>query len=144
MNKINVGRWIVGGVVAGIVIFVVDWVLNGIILMDQWNQAMSDLGKPPMGQTAGEIIAFVIFDLLMGLAAVWVYVGIRPRFGAGPTTAVYAGLTAWVLVSALPGLFMLSVGVFPATLVWTTTVVGVVQLVVATVIGAYFYQEETA
>ena len=97
MGNINVGRWVGGGVVAAVILFVVDFVLNGMILANQWAAAMTALGKPAMGESAGEIVVFVIYDLVLGLAALWIYVGIRPRFGAGVTTAVYAGLATWVL-----------------------------------------------
>ena len=142
MGKINVGRWIVGGVVAAVILFIVDYVLNGVILREQWAAAMTALGKPAMGETAGELIVFAVFNLVVGLTALWIYVGIRPRFGAGATTAVYAGLATWLLASALPNLFVLAIGLFPAGLLWTIIIVGVVQVVVATVAGAYFYQEE--
>ncbi|HSE60477.1 MAG TPA: hypothetical protein VLA99_17380 [Nitrospiraceae bacterium] len=33
------------------------------------------------------------------LSALWLYAAIRPRFGAGPKTALYAGLGVWVLGS---------------------------------------------
>jgi len=143
MGKINVGRWILGGVIAGVIILIVDWVLNGVILMDQWNQAMADLGKPAFGQSAAEIVGYVVFDLVVGLIALWIYVGIRPRFGAGAMTAVYAGLAVWLLLS-VSVLVLLGLGLFPAALVWTSVIVGLFQVVIATVIGAYFYQEEAA
>jgi len=144
MGKINVGRWIVGGVVAAIILFIVDYVLNGMVLMDQWNQAMTDLGKAPMGQSTGEIIGYAVYDLVIGLTALWIYVGIRPRFGAGHMTAIYAGLATWLLAFAVPSYFMLASALLPASLVWTMVIVGLFQVVIATVIGAYFYQEEAA
>ncbi len=143
MGKINVGRWFLGGVIAGVIILIVDWVLNGMILMDQWNQAMAALGKAAVGQSTGEIVGYVVFDLVVGMIALWIYVGIRPRFGAGAMTAVYAGLAVWLLLT-LSALVMLGIGLFPATLVWTSVIVGLFQVVIATVVGAYFYQEETA
>lgn len=144
MGNINTGRWVVGGVVAGVIIFIVSYVLNGVILEDRWAQAMTALGKPAMADSAGQLIAFLVFDLVMGLTALWIYVGIRPRFGASVTTAVLAGLATWLLAFALPSAFMLTIGLLPAALLWTTTIVGIVQVVVATVAGAYLYQEEAA
>jgi len=144
MGGINVGRWIMGGIVAGIVFAVVDFVLNGMILGAQWEAAMAALGLPPMAAGAGTIVFFVVFDLVAGLAAVWIYVGIRPRFGASATTAVYAGLVTWLLLFLLPDLFIMSTGLLPANLLTIVIVVGVFQIVAGTVAGAYFYQEDTA
>ena len=144
MTNINVGRWVVGGVVAAVILFIVDYVLNAVILMQQWTDAMTALGRPALGASTGEIVFFAVFDLVLGLAALWIYVGIRPRFGPSVTTAVYAGLATWLLVVALPTAFMLMIGLFPAVLLWIVTIVGVFQVVGATVAGAYLYQEEAS
>ena len=77
------------------------------------------------------------------MTALWIYAGIRPRFGAGATTAVYAGLATWVIGYLVPNVFMIAfLGLLPAGLMVTLIVVGVIQVPVATVAGAYFYQEE--
>ncbi len=144
MGKINVGRWILGGVITAIVLLIVDYVLNGVILTKQWDDAMSALSLPAMSanmMAPGRLIGLVILDLIVGLTAVWIYVGIRPRFGAGATTAVYAGLATWLIGYLAPYGFFLVLPIFPASLVWAGIVVGLFQVVVATVIGAYFYQE---
>lgn len=142
MAGINTGRWFISGIIAGIIIAVVDFVLNGMFLMQQWNDAMAALSLPPA--SGGAIVSFIIIDLVIGLAALWIYVGIRPRYGANYTTAIYAGLATWLLVILLPHLTIQISGVLPAGLTWTVIIVGLVQYVVATVVGAYFYQEETA
>ena len=59
MGNINTLRWVVGGAVAGGIIFIVDYLLNGVILAEQWAQAMSQMGLPAPGVGAGQIIAFL-------------------------------------------------------------------------------------
>jgi hypothetical protein len=142
MGNINVGRWILGGVVAAVVLFIVDFVLHGMVLMQQWADAMAALQMPPMGESAGEIVSFAIFNLIIGLTAVWIYVGIRPRFGPGVQTAIYAGLATWILGYFMPNAFLLVSGMFPASLLWTTIIVALIQVPLATVAGAYLYKEE--
>ena len=142
MAGINTGRWFISGIIAGVILAVVDVVLNGMILGQQWNDAMTKLNLPAM--SGGSVVVFIIIDLVVGLAALWIYVGIRPRYGANYTTAIYAGLAAWLLTILLPSVFYLASGLFSAGLVWTGIIVGLVAYVVATVVGAYFYQEETA
>ena len=142
MAGINTGRWFMSGIIAGIIIAVVDFVLNGMILSQQWNDAMTALNLPAIG--GGSVVVFVIIDLIIGLAALWIYVGIRPRFGATATTAVYAGIATWLLSILLPSIISMATGVLPSGLLWIVIIVGIVQYVVATVVGAYFYQEEGA
>ena len=60
MGKINLGRVVAGGLLAGVVLNVYDFVMNGVVLADQWNAAMAAMGKGEMG---GSLIAwFVLFD----------------------------------------------------------------------------------
>lgn len=142
MAGINTGRWFISGIIVGVIIAVVDFVLNGMILAQRWNDAMTALSLPPMSGSSA--VFFIIIDLIIGLAALWIYVGIRPRFGATATTAVYAGIATWLLSILLPSIFLMALGLFPSGLLWIAIVVGLVQYVIATVVGAYFYQEEGA
>jgi hypothetical protein len=141
MGNINVGRWILGGVVAGVVLFVIDFVVNGLILAQQWTDAMTALNLPAMTENVGTLIIFLILSLIVGLVAVWIYAGIRPRFGAGVKTAIYAGLAVWLVGYLVPNLFFMATGVFPAVLFWVGIIVGVIQVPLATVAGAYLYRE---
>src|SRR5712692_7017249 len=94
MGKIDLGRVILGGVVAGIVINVFEFVLNGVVLANRWTDLMTSINRPALGTR--HIIAFILLGFARGIAAVWTYAAIRPRFGAGPRTAVYAALLTWV------------------------------------------------
>ncbi len=139
MAAINLGRVVLGGIVAGVVINAFEFVLNGVVLADQWTALMASINRPALG--GGEIMWFNLLAFVQGVAAVWTYAAIRPRFGAGPKTAVYAALltwvTAYVLVNAMPTVM----GVFPLSMTLTLIGVGLVEIIVATVAGAYFYKE---
>jgi hypothetical protein len=43
---------------------------------------------------------FVILDFIYGIVLVYLYAAIRPRFGAGPSTAVQAGILMWLIAAA--------------------------------------------
>jgi hypothetical protein len=90
MGKINLGRVVLGGIVAAIVIGAFEFVLNGVMLADQWPALMKSINRPELG--GSEIVCFNILALIQGLAAVWTYAAIRPRFGEGPVTAIRAAL----------------------------------------------------
>jgi hypothetical protein len=142
MGKINLGRVLVGGIVAGVIVDVFEYFLNTKILADQW-QAMIAAQKLPMWGMK-EIVAFDVMGLAIGLIAVWTYAAIRPRFGIGPKTAVYAALLIWVTAYILMDLSPLITGMFPLTLFLTLIGVGLVEIVVATVVGAFIYKEAEA
>ena len=92
MGKINLKGVIIGGLVAGVVLNIVDYILFGVLLKNDMAAAMQALNKPPMADSV--IPWFVFLDFLYGIFLVWLYAAIRPRFGAGPATAVKAGLAA--------------------------------------------------
>jgi hypothetical protein len=139
MGKIDTGRVILGGIVAGIIIDIFEYVLNGIVLSAQWVAVSSAHNLPMMG--TNEIVVFNILGLVTGIAAVWAYAAMRPRFGAGPTTAVYAALLVWVVGYLLPDVFTEVIGLIPMSMTVTMIVVGAIEIVVATVAGAYLYKE---
>jgi hypothetical protein len=139
MGKIDTGRVLAGGIVAGIIIDVVEYVLNGIVLRDQWNSLATAHSLPMIGMN--EILVFNILGLATGIAAVWAYAAMRPRFGAGPRTAVYAAILVWVVGYLIPNLFQSVSGMITTNLMVKITAVGLVEIILATVAGAYVYKE---
>ena len=139
MGKINLKGVIIGGLVAGVVLNIIDFVLFGVVLKADMAAAMQALGKPPMADSL--IPWFVFLDFLFGIFLVWVYAAIRPRFGAGPATAVKAGLVVWVAVGLFHALFEAPMGMMPQNIIVIATLVALVQQPLATVAGAKFYME---
>ncbi|HTG13743.1 MAG TPA: hypothetical protein VK747_00595, partial [Blastocatellia bacterium] len=95
MGKINMGRVILGGLLAGLIINIGESVLNGMILAKDLEDVMRSLNKPAI--TGSAIAVFVVLGFVLGIIIVWIYAAIRPRFGPGPKTALCAGLTVWAL-----------------------------------------------
>jgi hypothetical protein len=143
MAHSNRGRVILGGLLAGVVINIVEFITNGVILREAWGQAMQALGKPTQ-LSAGAIVIFNIWGFLLGIAAVWLYAAIRPRYGAGPKTAIRAGLVAWAIAVFLANLGNYPLGIFPTSLLVISSIVALVEIVIATLAGAWLYKEEVA
>lgn len=140
MGKINLARVVLGGLLAGVVLTVFEFVLNGPILSDQWTAAMESLNRTaPEG--AGTMIAYVIWNFLLGIALVWFYAAVRPRFGPGPKTAVFTGLAVWFVVWLLGFGGTVIGGMFPTNLVVITVIWELFEVPIATVAGAWLYQE---
>jgi hypothetical protein len=136
-------RVVLGGLLAGVVINIVEFITNGIVLKADWGQAMQALGKSPV-PTGGAIAIYNLWGFLVGIAAVWIYAAIRPRYGAGVGTAVRAGLVAWGLAVFLANLANYPSGLFPTRLLVITAVVALFETVIATVAGAWLYKEDEA
>jgi hypothetical protein len=63
MGKINIGRVLLGGLLAGLVVNIFEFVTNGVILASQWDADLKALGHQ-MPRSAP--IAFVVSGFLMG------------------------------------------------------------------------------
>jgi hypothetical protein len=140
MGKINVTRLILGGIVAGIAINLLDYLVDGVWLAPRWVHDMAMLGK--LGLSPVQIIWYNVLGLLTGLAAIWLYAAIRPRFGAGAKTAIIAGLAVWFIGVFLPNVgFMYVSKMFSKHLTLYTTLGGIVEVVFGTLAGASVYRE---
>lgn len=140
MGKINIGRVILGGLLAGLIINILEFIVNEPILGNQWKQAMEALNRPEMG--TGSMIYYVIISFALGIAMIWLYAAIRPRYGAGPKTAIWAGIAVWFFAYFSGFVGMSIMGLFPGKLVLIAEVWGFFELIIASVIGAWVYKEE--
>jgi hypothetical protein len=143
MGKINMSRVIIGGVVAGLIADVLGYLVDGILLARQWADGMKALGHANF--SSNQWIWFNLLGLVSGIVLIWIYAAIRPRFGAGPKTAVFAGLAVWVIGSLLPNLgFMWVGGLYSHQLTVMTTLGALVEIVVGAIGGAALYQESAS
>src|ERR1041384_1428424 len=93
MGKINFGRAILGGLVAGVVMNIGEWVLNGVVLAKQMTDYMTEHKFPQV--TGSGIGLAMAMTFVLGVVMIVGYAAIRSRFGPGPKTAVIAALFAW-------------------------------------------------
>lgn len=144
MGRINMARVVLGGLLAGLVINASEFVLNAVVLEEQLNAAVQRMNLPAIA--GGTISVFVVMGFLLGIAAVWLYAAIRPRYGAGPKTALCAGAAVWFFAYLYPSVGMTAMGMFPTNMMALSMIWGLVELLVATVAGAWAYHEafETA
>jgi uncharacterized membrane protein YeaQ/YmgE (transglycosylase-associated protein family) len=140
MGKINTARWILCGVIAGIIGDLVGSLVDGVLLGPRWNAGLKLLGQPPT--TSTQILEYNIVGLVVGLVAIWIYAAIRPRFGAGPKTAIYVGLVVWIVGFLLPNIsFMYVSHLYSRHLTLYTTLGALVGCLLATLAGAALYKE---
>jgi hypothetical protein len=140
MGKINVGRWILGGIVAGIALNLIDFWVDGILLAKMWNSQLATWGRPPF--SGHQIALFLGFGMIIGFVAIWIYAAIRPRFGPGIKTAIHAGIAVWILCDLVPNFaLMWATHFFSGHLTAYTTLGGLFEVVIGTICGAAVYRE---
>ncbi len=139
MTKINFARVILGGLAAGVLLILGDFLMHTMALGEQWEAAMAAQGVAEPGVSA--IVFFSIFDLIIGIAMVWLYAAIRPRFGAGARTAIVTGLVVWFFGWFWQMSGLLAMGMYPQNLILMTLAWGFIQIPIAAYVGAWLYKE---
>jgi hypothetical protein len=139
MGKINWARVFLGGLVAGIIIFIFEFVTNGLVLGRDFDAAMKALGRT-MAPSA--LVIFAIWSLLAGISAIWLYAAARPRFGPGAKTAALTGFAFWIFSYALPAMGQWALHLFPYRLIAIGTCVGLIEVIIGSIAGAALYLEE--
>ena len=138
MGNINMGRVILGGLVAGLVLNIGEFLLNGVLLAEQMKTFMTqhNFTEPP------NFIAIAVgLTFVLGIVIVLGYACIRPRFGPGVKTAIIAGVFAWfgvcfyctIINGVLAGIPM---GTLILGMVWC-----LVEYCLGAIVGAWLYQE---
>ena len=144
MSKINVTRVILGGVAAGLVIDVCEGILNGVILKQQWADTFAALGKTSTTMSVKQIAAFNVWGIVAGIITVWLYAGLRARYGAGPRTAIFAGLTVWALAFGLATAVPVFFHLYPVGLGLTSVALEAVEMILAGLVGGALYKENAS
>jgi len=139
MGSINFTRMLLGGLLAGLVLNIGEYILNELVLAAQWSAFMAETGMAEFG--TGQLASFAIITFLFGIVLIWIYAAIRPRFGPGPKTAVIAGLTMWAIGWLLIGASFTVAEMYPTGLTIVTIVWGLFEVPIAAVAGAFFYRE---
>lgn len=131
---------ILGGLVAGLAFNLLEAMIGTLVTAKDFQAALSTLGKR-MPQTPGMMAYYVALGFVMGIALVWLYAAIRPRFGPGPRTAICAGLVGWLFMAVFNALGEGPPGIMPVKVHLEMVVAWVVEMPLATLAGARFYTE---
>ena len=139
MGKINIGRVLLGGLVAGIVLNIGEYILNDKVFGSQMKEYLAKHNFPTPGGSA--IAVAVVMTFVLGIVIVLGYAAIRPRFGAGVKTAIIAALFAWFGVYVYPNILRAAFGFVPTNILPIALVWGLVEYNLAAIIGAWPYKE---
>ena len=140
MSRISVGKAVAGGILAGIVLGLFDFVTNNFLLADEW-QAIAqrhDIDPALMGGNRA-LVTMVVADLLLGLVLGLTYASIRPRFGPGPGTGAIASLIVFMPAALL--LVTFAGWLMPWDLYVRQTIVMFIALLAAGFAAGWVYAE---
>jgi hypothetical protein len=134
----NTKRILLAGLVAGLVLGILDAITNGVIFGASWAAAYKALGLP--AENIGVPVFWISFDFFAGRLIAWLYAAMRPRFGPGPRTAIYAALVEWLMLHLTMYSHIVD-GVFPATVLIGTSIGELVSAIAAGLVAGALYRE---
>jgi hypothetical protein len=137
--NINVARVVLGGLLAGVVLNIGEFVLNVVVLGAQLKEYSAAHSFHDPG---GSFIAIAtVLTFILGIVFVWLYALIRPRMGPGPKTAIIAALIMWFAIYFYVGIIYMLLFEMATNVVMISTVWGLVEYVLAAIAGAWVYKE---
>jgi hypothetical protein len=141
MAQINWGRLFIGSLLAAIIMFATDGFIHENITRADWTAVYEGLGARMPEPHGTSMVYFAIFELGRGFTAMLFYVLMRAFFGAGPKTAVLAGIVGWIAFSLTAPAQFIPLGFFSHALWLKVGALHLVTSIIATIAGAALYKD---
>ena len=136
-GRVNWSRVLACGLLAGLV-----WtVLSSFVTVLTGRAFSAALPDNRFAAPSASLVGFLLaVNLVEGIWSMWLYAAIRPRFGAGPRTAIIAGC-AWWVISTLIDLTWGSFGLVPMATLAGPILGSLPAILLAALAGAWRYSE---
>ena len=141
MASINWGRLILGGLIAAVIMFLTDGFMHETLLNADWRAVYTGLRAVEPEHQSSSLFYFAVFELGRGFISLLLYVTMRSHFGAGPKTAVIAGIAGWIAFSLTGPAQFIPLGFFSTALWMKVAGIQLVTSILATIAGAAIYKD---
>jgi hypothetical protein len=136
MKEFNWARILVCGLVAGGV-----WTALSVgLLTFVGEDFLASVREGRSLHGSGSSLLLIVANLGAGIWSTWLYVSLRPRYGAGWKSAVAASFAWWFMSSMQSAKWMVLLAVSPLTVI-SPFVATLPAIVMATLVGAWFYEK---
>ena len=141
MAGVNTGKIVAGGLLAGLVLNIGDFLINAVIMAADFRAGLERLGLDPgVMESSSVALTWIVVDFLLGLLLVWTYAAMRPRFGPGPKTALLAAFPIFAGITLIM-LGLTNMGFFTMGIFVKSTVFSAINTAIGAVAGAWLYRE---
>ena len=141
MSNINLGRFIVCGIIASIIAFITDGLLHESIVGADWKAVYDNLGASHSEHNSIHMVYFAVFELGRGFISMFLYVLMRQHRMPGPKTAALAGVAAWVAFSLTGPAQFIPLRFYSNALWIKVTAFQLVTSIGAAIAGAALYKD---
>lgn len=138
----NRQKIVIAGLVAGLVLNLIDFVSYTYLLGAHMARAL-DAVNPALNaamSTGRAMATSIVIDFLLGIALVWLYAAMRPRYGPGPRNALMSAFFVWLISSFAYSMFH-TMGMMSTRLWLAVACVALVNMSVGALVGGKLYSE---
>ena len=141
-NEIRIGRLVIAGLVAGLILNIGEAALHAAVLGDATIAAYTALSRTLVAEPLN-LASLIVITFAQGIVMAWLYAMIRPRLGSRFTTVARVGLAAWLFSSLYSAVYLHSglPGIFPPGIVWIPVAWELVEYPLAMLAAAAVYGE---
>ena len=141
-QPVRTSRLLLSALVVGLILNMGEAALHGGVLAAATEAAYRALGRAAPVDPLN-LVSLVVLTFVQGGVMAWLYVTVRPRFGARFKTAACVGLLGWLLSSVYSAVYLNSgfPGVLPANLIWTPVAWQLIEYPLAMIVGAALHRE---
>ena len=141
MTQVNWARLALSGLIAFVIVYFADALVHENLLDTDWKAVYAQLGVAEPQEHGWAIAYFAVFDLGRAFLSIYIYVLMRPFYGAGPKTAVLAGVVAWLAFSVTGPAQFIPLGFYSNALWIKVAVFQLITSIVSVLAGAWFYKD---
>lgn len=145
MKQLDIVRFVLAGLVSGIVIYVIESILNGVILAGDWKAwsvvAAQIFRMPP---EANSLIFWGVQALIAGWAGTFVYAAIREWVGVNLRAAYIAGLVVWAVGWLGMSFDKLALGIEPTKMIYYNLLAALLACLLGQVAASFIYRDKSS
>lgn len=136
--KINLKSVFISGFVAGMII-----IISGLGLIplvgNQMDEVLASRSLPPLSN--GAMVYFAIMSIILGISMIWIYAFVQPLYKSKLKIAIIISIIVWFLSYFWSNAALVAYGFMPFKLAFIGTAWGLLELVLASIIGSKLYRE---
>lgn len=136
--SVNVRSIVTTGLISGLIINISAIAMVPMI-GDQFDTVLASRGLPTLSNL--DMAFFSGLSFFMGFFLIWLYAVAKVQLGPGIKTAVFVSVLYWFIAYFIPNVAMVVYGFMPIKLTVIGTGWGLVELLVATIVGSRLYKD---
>jgi hypothetical protein len=140
MNKVKVGRLLLSGVITLLAFIAIEFIVEGVGEMLSGGAYNEWYGKFVLPNwTTANYVFNIFIALVNSTMLMWLYAALRPMFGVGIRTSLITSAFAFTFI-AVYVVNQVNLGIFPIWIGLIELLYLVIELPLALIVGAQFYE----